>query len=905
MLNALMVIGLGVLILSILSFSASWPVQLLSILICILIFKILSLEKQLTSLQQKINEFLRDKIAPEKPPAAQPVKTEAVEVKQPVGEYVWNNESQVVETPVVQQEQYSVPFKDAKPITVTPQRAQDDVIVKWVRENLFSGNPMAKIGVLILFFGMAFLIKYVAQHNLFPVEFRLLAVGLTGLLMVVLGLRLSASRKNYASILSGGGIGLMYLTVFSAFQIYHLMAPGPAFVLLLLIVALSGMLAIAQDAKLLAVFGILGGFLAPILIANGSNNYILLFSYYLVLNIAILGIALFKSWRELNLIGFIFTFIISALWGWQSYQPEYFNTTEPFLICFFLFYVAIVIIYSLRQPEDSKGMVDTVLTFGNPFIVFGLQVGLLVQHYHFGLAHYAIAWSTFALSLFYGVLAGIIYLSRMRSLRDLAAAFVGIAILFATITIPLAFTSLWTATDWALESIVLLQFGIRQRNDMTRLAAGFIMLLSTVMFILNCALASHGTVFFSEYYLSGIFIVIASMSCSYLFYRCSSNDDFESFFAKIFVIVGCAGWYYLNLDQINTYASYQLQYIYFIIFVATSSMAFWLLGVSLKWNWLRYPAIALLPAMVVLSLPSNPWPYYHPVGITITWLYSFAVLYAILYLHEMVPKTYLTTVHLLSFLFSTWFIADRIDLLIMHNSSWQEIWRYTDWGLVPAAMLYLTTWGKSLLRWPLAKYEYSYQQAGGLSLLCFLLFWFVLTCRLPGDVANLYYLPLLNPLDLTIAVVFIAMAVWLYGAHAWMEKTFPDYSMQRALSICSILLFMWLNAVLLRTLHHWLVIPYTWYDLWNSMAVQASLSIYWTVIALAVTFVAARLNSRELWFFGYALIWVVIVKLFLVDLSDTNTLERIITFIGVGILLLINGYISPLPPKGNKKINQS
>jgi uncharacterized membrane protein len=79
--------------------------------------------------------------------------------------------------------------------------------------------------------------------------------------------------------------------------------------------------------------------------------------------------------------------------------------------------------------------------------------------------------------------------------------------------------------------------------------------------------------------------------------------------------------------------------------------------------------------------------------------------------------------------------------------------------------------------------------------------------------------------------------------------------------------------------------------------VQASLSIYWTIIALAVTFAATRLNARILWFGGSALIWLVIIKLILVDLSGTNTLSRIITFIGVGVLMLVNGYISPLPPK--------
>lgn len=73
--------------------------------------------------------------------------------------------------------------------------------------------------------------------------------------------------------------------------------------------------------------------------------------------------------------------------------------------------------------------------------------------------------------------------------------------------------------------------------------------------------------------------------------------------------------------------------------------------------------------------------------------------------------------------------------------------------------------------------------------------------------------------------------------------------------------------------------------------------MFWTVLALAVMVFATRRASRALWFTGGALLGVTVVKLFLFDLSRVTGVERIVSFIGIGVLLLLIGYLSPLPPK--------
>jgi uncharacterized membrane protein len=83
----------------------------------------------------------------------------------------------------------------------------------------------------------------------------------------------------------------------------------------------------------------------------------------------------------------------------------------------------------------------------------------------------------------------------------------------------------------------------------------------------------------------------------------------------------------------------------------------------------------------------------------------------------------------------------------------------------------------------------------------------------------------------------------------------------------------------------------------HSTLVQAALSIFWSVLALCAMMGATRLRVRALWIVGASLMVVVVAKLVLVDLSNTGTVERIVSFIGVGVLMLLIGYISPGPPR--------
>ena len=176
-----------------------------------------------------------------------------------------------------------------------------------------------------------------------------------------------------------------------------------------------------------------------------------------------------------------------------------------------------------------------------------------------------------------------------------------------------------------------------------------------------------------------------------------------------------------------------------------------------------------------------------------------------------------------------------------------------------------------------------------------------------GIIWELPYFPLFNLYDVTLwLVVFYGLGVYLlrqpYGMKSRnLLKAIPKNDM---LLIILALISFWIgSSMLVRTLHAFIGTP-LWtgglYDVtggaWNSEQVQTGLTILWTLIALVATIIASRYGQRTLWFMGIGLLGVVVLKLVLVDLSQTEAIWRVISFLGAGSLILVIGYLAPLPP---------
>ena len=97
---------------------------------------------------------------------------------------------------------------------------------------IVGGNTLARIGVVLLFIGVGFLLKYAVEHVQVPISLRLAGIALGGVALLVIGWRLRGAATAYAMVLQGGGVGVLYLTVFGALRLYALVSPLAAFGLL-------------------------------------------------------------------------------------------------------------------------------------------------------------------------------------------------------------------------------------------------------------------------------------------------------------------------------------------------------------------------------------------------------------------------------------------------------------------------------------------------------------------------------------------------------------------------------------------------------------------------------------------------------------------------------------------------
>lgn len=765
---------------------------------------------------------------------------------------------------------------------------------------LTGGNTVVRVGVVILFFGVAFLLRYAYERIHVAIELRLVSVALGAVILLAIGWRLRTRREGYALTLQAAAVGLLYLTVFAAFRLYGVLPPGIAFGLLVAIAAFSAMLAVLQDSRTIAVLGVSGGFLAPILASTGGGSHVLLFSYYAVLNAGIVAVAWFKAWRLLNLVGFAFTFAIGTLWGTRFYQPEFFASTEPFLALFFLLYVALPLLFARREAPRLRHYVDGTLVFGVPLVAFGLQLGLVRE------IEYAAAFSALVLSAFYLLLARLVHARGGAALAMLAEAFLALGIVFGTLAIPLGLDGRWTSAAWALEGAAILWVGVRQKRVVARAFGALLQIGAGIAFLGDLNRPAEALPFANSFYLGCFFVAVAGFFSSwYLARRRNEVSAPEQNVAWAFFGWGILWWVVGGLREIDLHVAAHYRAQAAVVYFAVSCAAFAWLERRIHWPAARYPAAALLPillvaAAVVAGRAAHPFAH---LG-WLAWPLAFAALYFVLYRHEGADRRYLYWTHAVGLwllaAIGAWEFGWAIDQLV----AGQAVWPAIAWALVPGAIVVsLALAGEGASSWPVGAHRASYFVAGAAPLAAFLALWAVwIGITSSGDPAPLPYAPILNPLALAQAGAVVAIALWFVAGRRLGFARFVDMPLPVLYTALAVAAFGWLNNELLRTLHHWAGVPFRLDAMLRSDLVQTSFSILWTVVALGVMVSATRRALRVAWIVGAGLMAVVVVKLFVVDLSNVGTVTRIVSFIGVGVLMLLIGYVSPVPPKSREAV---
>ncbi len=482
-----------------------------------------------------------------------------------------------------------------------PRESVVDAIVRIVREYFTGGNTLVRVGIIILFFGVAFLLRYAAEHSHVPIEFRLTGVALGAVVLLALGWKLRAKRAGYALALQGGAVGILYLTVFAGLRVYSVLPPGAAFALLIVVAAFSAALAVLQNSQSFAFLAVSGGFLAPILAATGQGDHIVLFGYYAVLNAGILAIAWFEAWRPLNLLGFLFTFVIGTAWGVLSYQPGFFPSTEPFLILFLLFYVALAILFASRRPPELRGYVDGTLVFGTPIAAFGLQAGMLHDR------RFVLAFSALAASALYLAIAAVLHRSRQASQRLLVEAFMALGVLFLTLAVPLALDGHWSAATWALEGAALVWIGCRQDRRLPRACGALLQIAGGVIFCFDSDAPQGAVPILNSAFLGGAMVSAAAIFSAAMLERHRERlEPIETVLAPVLFFWGVLWWLFSGLTEIQRHGANLLQNTAGLLLMAATAVISSELQRRARITFARYSALGLLPAMTFYAGTGRP-----------------------------------------------------------------------------------------------------------------------------------------------------------------------------------------------------------------------------------------------------------------------------------------------------------
>jgi uncharacterized membrane protein len=325
-----------------------------------------------------------------------------------------------------------------------------------------------RIGIIAMLAGVAYFLKYAFENNWIGAAGRIAIGILAGIGLVLWSERFRLKgHKPFSYSLKGGGIGVLYLSLGAAFQYYHLIPSEAAFAAMVIVTASTIVMALTQDAEILAAFALIGGFSTPVLLSTGENHEIALFAYVCLLDLAMLILAVYKPWRRLLWGNFVGTVVLYCGWYWDHYTDDQFGVTILFATLLAAIFAAIPLVTPFERSTrfDSPSVTLTVLPMFNAGLYF-LAITFL-YHWHAD----ELTWYALILAAVY---LGLSSIFRRRFTGNDAKVInllhLAIAIAFITIAIPLKLNGHWITMGWLIESAALLWIGVKTQ---TRLLQAF------------------------------------------------------------------------------------------------------------------------------------------------------------------------------------------------------------------------------------------------------------------------------------------------------------------------------------------------------------------------------------------------------------------------------------------------
>lgn len=350
---------------------------------------------------------------------------------------------------------------------------------------------LVRLGVIIFLCGSAFFLKYSIEHGLLPNSARVALCVAAAIAMLGFGMKITGAAKQFDLIgrgLLGGGIVLLYFSVHSAANLYQLLAIPPAFGFMVLITAVAFAISVHKDSLLVAVLGIIGGTITPVILNTGVKNFPGLFGYMLLLALGALAISRYRNWKLLNLLSFIATWGIYLLALNRDYIPADYTIATIFLCVYFVVFFIQSIIFNIRNREP-------VTTF-ELLIILANTVLLFYKGWEMTLAQFPRPYGAFfslGAAAFFIVFI-IYFLHRKYRDRNLLLMLFALTAFSITVTFPLLLSGKWITFSWSALAVVFLWLGLRLGSRFLS-NCSFLIYFLALMRILTVDGSFHSTTF--------------------------------------------------------------------------------------------------------------------------------------------------------------------------------------------------------------------------------------------------------------------------------------------------------------------------------------------------------------------------------------------------------------------------
>ena len=374
-------------------------------------------------------------------------------------------------------------------------------------ESRIGGRLANRIGIILLIFGVSFFLKLAFDNNWIGPAGRITIGILIGIALLPWSDHLRKKGYTYFSEgIAGLGAATLYLSTWAGWHYYALFTRELAFIAMIAVTAVLALISLRRDSLRLAMLCLVGGFLTPILLSNGTNSEGSLFSYLLVLDAGLLWMAVRKEWKGLGGVSLILTQLY--FWGWYLtyYRPLEMGITLFFSTLFFVVYAAVpparVRIWKKVLEEDY------LLLFGASLFYFGSLFSMLWNR-----DRDLLTFLTLLLAAVHLGLAWLVARDAKEEAFELRTAYFGLAILFATATIPIKLSGNWIAIAFAIEAATLLWVGFQRDKRLLR-AYGYALFAATVA--RNLAVPPRGgALFLNERFLTYLIVVACLAVAAY------------------------------------------------------------------------------------------------------------------------------------------------------------------------------------------------------------------------------------------------------------------------------------------------------------------------------------------------------------------------------------------------------